>query len=181
MDINGGQPTACLGFDGYFFDTDTIPKDDAGFCLGGSWWDYWFPLACEKAGARIEALRVPILTHKAHPLNYSIQDEIDGYRRFCSAFEERRKQETFSPSQMYELGDAIRARILRPPPKDVVLMPPSMNEIEAMLRLGGDALRAGAELRRLHAEIAALKNSASWRLTAPLRAMSIAIQAVRFW
>jgi hypothetical protein len=57
LDVGSGKPSAVrYGFDAYFFDTEIMPEDDAGFSIGDSWWDYWFPLACEMRGARIEAL-----------------------------------------------------------------------------------------------------------------------------
>jgi hypothetical protein len=87
IDIGDHKPIACIGFDAYFFDISILPEDDAGFSIGDSWWDYWFPFACEIAGAKIETIPVPLLTHRVHPLNYSSQDETVGRMRFWAAVE----------------------------------------------------------------------------------------------
>jgi hypothetical protein len=82
------KPTTMSGgFDAYFFDTEVVPRDDWGFSIGDPWWDYWFPLACEMSGARVETLAVPLLTHKAHPSNWSEQSFIRGTYRFWAAFQ----------------------------------------------------------------------------------------------
>jgi hypothetical protein len=194
MDIGESRPTACAGFDGYFFDTAVLPLDDAGYTIAGPWWDYWFPLACEVAGARIEMIPVPLLTHKVHPLNYSLQDEIAGCARFWSALKKwyaegraipgwpfddisnrYRTRDTLSLEQLGELSGVVRPWIR----KNVVtfaFMPPEMAAIESMLRLSGEALIADALLQ---SQLASVLNSVSWQLTAPLRSMANAFRESR--
>lgn len=218
MDVGEGKPTACLGFDAYFFDTAILPDDDAGYSIGGPWWDYWFPLACEVAGAKIETIPVPLLTHRVHPLNYSQQDEIAGCGRFWTALEKwyadgrdipgwpfaelyrrDRTRSALSVEQLAELGNLVRPWIRRNGSPAIAFMPSEMDEIESMLRAGGEALIANAEAHPLqselnllrseanrlrsetqfqHSELAAMRNSISWRITTPLRCAAIAVREI---
>jgi hypothetical protein len=194
MDVGYGKPKACLGFDAYFFDTAILPEDDFNFRIGGPWWDYWFPLACEVRGARIETLPTPLMTHKAHPLNYSLQHEIDGGLRFWTAlktwygdgrhlpswpfgeiYHRDKTQNTLSWEQLCELSSLVRSWIRKNDAQAVLLLPLGMGEVATILRLCGDALLDVGDLR---GEIALLKKSASWRITAPLRAAAIAARKV---
>jgi len=72
IDVGDAGPVPSVGFDAFFFDTRTLLDDDLGFKIGDPWWDYWFPLACERMGAEVEVLP-PILTHRVHPLNWNKQ------------------------------------------------------------------------------------------------------------
>jgi hypothetical protein len=59
------------GYDFFFFDarlSTSIPDDP--FCLGLPWWDFWFPLQFQLAGARTALLESPVAFHEAHPANY---------------------------------------------------------------------------------------------------------------
>jgi hypothetical protein len=198
LDIGGGGPRACVGFDGYFFDTSVLPSDDAGYTIAGPWWDYWFPLACEVAGARIAMTPVPLLTHKVHPLNYRLQDEIAGCARLWSTlkkwyaegravpgwpFEDirhrYRTRDTLSPEQCNQLSGLVRAWIRRNAATFITFMPPEMATIESMLRLGSETLMAEAEKQILQSQLASVLNSASWRLTAPLRSMANTLRESR--
>jgi hypothetical protein len=179
------KPTTMRGgFDAYFFDTEVMPRDDCGFSIGDPWWDYWFPLACEMNGARVETLGVPLLTHKAHPANWSEQSSIRGTYRFWAAFQAWHRAGALPKSLLaqipaalwlgrtpsaYQLqcifGTTIPAWLHDGRPQTIPIMRPEAAEIERVLRFCGRAmLKASCE-----AELAEIRNSTSWRMTAPLR------------
>jgi hypothetical protein len=184
------KPTTMRGgFDAYFFDTEMMPRDDCGFSIGDPWWDYWFPLACEMSGARLETLAVPLLTHKAHPANWSEQSFIRGAYRFWVAFQSWHRASALPKSLLaqiptglrldrtpsaYQLqclfGTTIPAWLHDSRPQTIAIMGPEAAEIETALRFGGRAmLKASCE-----AELAEIRNSTCWRMTAPLRAAVVA-------
>jgi hypothetical protein len=83
LDEEAGRVTAMrYGYDAFFFDTAVLPEEDAGFQIGDTWWDLWFPYACQKAGAQIETLEIPLLLHRVHPLNWNIAQWRANSRRF---------------------------------------------------------------------------------------------------
>ena len=164
LDVGDRKPSAVrYGFDAYFFDTEIMPADDAGFSIGDPWWDYWFPLACEMRGAQIEALAVPLLTHKVHPLNWKRRRWDDGAHRFWSALREWRpavpargsvfqeipdawwKSERLTAFQVAVLSLAVPLWFHKERPQTIAVMPPNMAEMETMLCLGGDALLESSE------------------------------------
>jgi hypothetical protein len=162
---DGAKPKADhYGFDAFFFDTSILPSDDAGFSIGESWWDQWFPLACEACGANIETFDVPLLIHQAHPQNWSWQQWENNGRRFWTTIG---KPGSPSKTDLHALNADIQARLHAMPQTIPVIGPP---EIEAVLRLGGRAMLVAAEAGHLRAELARMHNSTFWRLTAPLRA-----------
>lgn len=83
VDIGDGTIAAfSWGFDAFFFDTRLLPADDAGFSIGETWWDLWFPWACEQAGARVETIGAPLFMHRVHPQNWSQAQWLANGRRF---------------------------------------------------------------------------------------------------
>jgi hypothetical protein len=83
LDEGADRVTAMrYGYDAFFFDTTVLPEEDAGFHIGETWWDLWFPYACQKAGAQIETLEVPLLLHRVHPLNWNMAQWQANGRRF---------------------------------------------------------------------------------------------------
>jgi len=164
LDVGDRKPSAVrYGFDAYFFDTEIMPADDAGFSIGDPWWDYWFPLACEMRGAQIETLAFPLLTHKVHPLNWKRRRWDDGAHRFWSALREWRPAAPAKGSVFKEIPDAwwkserltafqVAVLSLTVPlwfhkerPQTIAVMPPNMAEMETMLCLGGEALLESSE------------------------------------
>ena len=194
------------GFDAYFFDTEVMPRDDCGFSIGDPWWDYWFPLACEMSGARVETLAVPLLTHKAHPANWNEQSFICSGYRFWTTFQGWhlrgavpksllaqipigwRLDGTPSVDQLGHLCSIIPAWLHDSRPQKIAIMGPQAAEVEAVLRFYWRAMQLAEladirkaeldELARLaesrKAELAEIRNSTSWRVTAPLRAAAMA-------
>jgi hypothetical protein len=178
------QTTMRGGFDAYFFDAEVMPRDDCGFSIGDPWWDYWFPMACEMSGARVETLAVPLLMHKAHPANWSEQSYIRGGCRFWAALQSWQLGGALpkslraqipvrwwlegapSKDQLATLCGIIPAWLHDCRPQTIAIMGPQATEIEAVLRLGGRAmLRASYQ-----ADLVEVWDSTSWRMTAPLRA-----------
>lgn len=177
-DIDGERTMACpFGFDAFFFDTKILPSDDCGFHIGEACWDYWFPMACEANGAKVETLDMPLLTHRVHPQQWTWQEWEDNTRRLWAW---AGKQGDPSLTDLHEFTVSIWTEYhVRPPTIQITAKP----HIEAMLNsLGRAALAAMApeqlnpeiaklrdENAHLRAEIAALRKSASWRMTWPLR------------
>jgi hypothetical protein len=203
LDIgDNAQPAAMrFGFDAYFFDIDVAPRDDAGFCIGEPWWDLWFPLACELSGAQVETLAVPVLTHKAHPVNWQQRSWFFGGQRLWATLQTGRtrdriatslqarippewwQQDTLSPAQIGELALLIPAWLRECRPQTTSILGLEAAEVENIIRLGGRAMLAEShaadlaqELTNLAQELAMLRNSTSWRLTAPLRTAVTAIR-----
>jgi hypothetical protein len=166
VDIGEGiKPAATShGFDAYFFDTRFLPEDDIGFSIGDPWWDYWFPLACEMRGAKLQTLGLPLLTHKVHPLNWQRRKWEDGAHRFWTALRGWRSegavtrsvfdeipadwwaQERLSASRVGSLSLIVPAWFYRERPQTTAILPAEMAAVEAMLQLGGQALLDAAEL-----------------------------------
>jgi hypothetical protein len=186
------RPTAMRGgFDAYFFDTEIIPQDDCGFSIGDPWWDYWFPLACEIGGARIETLAVPLLLHKAHPFNWSEESYNRGTYRFWATFQAWHRASALPKSLLAQmpagfelgrtpsayrlqclLGTIIPAWLHDSRPQTIALMGPELADVERVLQFGGRAiLKASCEV-----ELEEIRKSTSWRMTAPLRAAVIAVR-----
>jgi hypothetical protein len=165
VDIGEGiKPAATShGFDAYFFDVRFLPEDDLGFSIGDPWWDYWFPLACEMRGAKLQTLGLPLLTHKVHPLNWQRRKWEAGAHRFWTAISGWRpevaaprsvfdaiplawwRQERLSASRVGSLSLIVPAWFYRDRPQTIRVLPLDMREIEAMLQLGGQALLDAAE------------------------------------
>jgi hypothetical protein len=164
LDVGADTPSAVrYGFDAYFFDAGIMPADDAGFSIGDSWWDYWFPLACEMRGARIETLALPLLTHRVHPLNWKRRRWDEGAHRFWTALKSWRPATPAARSVFAEIPDAWwkRERLTahqvgvlsltvplwfhRERPQTIAVLPSDMAEMEAMFRLGGRALLEDSE------------------------------------
>ncbi len=187
------RPTTMRGgFDAYFFDTEVMPRDDCGFSIGDPWWDYWFPLACEMSGARVETLAVPLLTHKAHPANWGEQSFIRGTYRLWAAFQSWHRANALPKSLLAQIPTGLRldrmlsidqvGRVLTiihawlhdNRPQTIAIMGPEAAEIEAMLRFGGRAmLKASCEV-----QLAEIRNSTCWRMTAPLRGAVVAARRI---
>jgi len=159
------QPHAVrYGFDAYFFDSGIMPEDDAGFSIGDPWWDYWFPLACEARGARIETLALPLLTHKVHPLNWKRRRWDDGAHRFWTVLKGWRpavpakrslfaeipdawwKRERLTAYQVGVLSLTVPQWFHKERPQTIAILPSDMAETETMFRLGGQALLETSEL-----------------------------------
>lgn len=164
LDVCDLKPSAVrYGFDAYFFDAEVMPEDDAGFSIGDPWWDYWFPLACEMRGARIETLASPLLTHKVHPLNWKRRRWDGGAHRFWTVLRNWRpsippkrsvfaeipdawwRREQLTAYQVGVLSLAVPRWFHRERPQTITVMPSDMAEIETMFRLGGQALLESAE------------------------------------
>jgi hypothetical protein len=165
VDIGEGiRPAATShGFDAYFFDTRFLPEDDIGFSIGDPWWDYWFPLACEMRGAKLQTLGLPLLTHKVHPLNWQRRKWEAGAHRFWTALCGWRPeaaapgsvfneipvgwwtQERLSASRVGSLSLIVPAWFFRERPQTIAVLPAEMAAVETMLQLGGQALLDAAE------------------------------------
>jgi hypothetical protein len=170
------------GFDAFFFDTDVIPQDDYGFSIAEPWWDYWFPLACEMSGARIETLTLPLLTHKYHPENWSEQSFVNAGRRVWSMLESWHQRGDLPNSLLERMpaglrfghipsNEQLRRLVAVPPfwffecrPQTSSVMDSEAVEIEMMLRYGGRSLFNEVKF----AKFDALLNSTFWHMTEPL-------------
>jgi hypothetical protein len=151
------------GFDAFFFDTRFIPDDDCGFSIGDPWWDYWFPLACETQGARLETLAIPLLTHKVHPLNWKRRNWEGGALRFWTALRNWRPKATVARSIFTKIPDTwwqherltasqvAKLSLIAPTwfhkerPQAITVLPRDMAEVEMMLCMTAQALLDAAE------------------------------------
>ena len=189
LDVGGHRTTAQrYGFDGFFFDTAVIPGDDCGFSIGEPFWDTWFPIACEAAGARVETIEVPLLIHKVHPLNWSDAGWLRGAKRFWPVFRSWHAagvlpggltgkipakwlvKSMLSFSQLRHVSAAVPAWLREDRPQTVSLIGPDAGETEDMLRLAGKTMLASTY--GIEAEIAV-------RLTAPMRAAINVVRGLR--
>jgi hypothetical protein len=165
LDVGNIKPSGVrYGFDAFFFDTGIMPADDAGFSIGDVWWDYWFPLACEMQGARIETLAFPLLTHQVHPLNWKTRKWDDGAHRFWTSLKSWRaatpaarsvfkeiprawwSSERLNAHQVGVLSLTVPLWFHKERPQTIAVMPAEMAEMEAMFHLCGQALLETSEL-----------------------------------
>jgi hypothetical protein len=168
LDVGDIEPSGVrYGFDAFFFDTAIMPADDAGFCIGDVWWDYWFPLACERRGGSIETLAFPLLTHRVHPLNWKTRKWDDGAHRLwtmlrswraaapaaTSVFREIPRawwnSERLSAHQVGVLSLAVPLWFHKERLQTVAVMPAEMAGMETTFRLCGRALLETSEFTRV--------------------------------
>jgi hypothetical protein len=164
LDVGNLRPSGVrYGFDAFFFDVAVMPADDAGFSIGDVWWDYWFPLACEMRGAKIETLAFPLLTHKVHPLNWKTRKWNDGAHRFWTTLKSWRtaspavrsvfnevpggwwRSERLNAYQVGVLSLNVPLWFHRERPQTIAVMPGEMAAMESMFRLCGQALLESSE------------------------------------
>jgi hypothetical protein len=164
LDVGDIEPSGVrYGFDAFFFDTEIMPADDAGFSIGDVWWDYWFPLACEMRGATIETLSFPLLTHQVHPLNWKTRKWDDGAHRFWTMLKSWRaaapaarsvfkeiprawwSSEQLNAHQVGVLSLTVPLWFHKERPQTIAVMPAEMAEMEMMFRLCGQALLETSE------------------------------------
>ncbi len=63
------------GFDVFMFNAADIHLLDAdGYYLGLPWWDYVVPLVFAKEGRKIGRIDEPVITHKAHDIDWSYEN-----------------------------------------------------------------------------------------------------------
>ncbi len=155
---------ASHGFDCYFFDTRYVPKDDYGFSIGDTWWDYWFPMACEMAGARLETLAIALLTHRVHPVNWSGRNWEAGTERFWMALRHWKPTEPAADSLFAALprawwkkkrlnaAEVATLSLITPKwfhdarPQQRAILPPQMADVETMVAMGSKALLETSDL-----------------------------------
>jgi hypothetical protein len=191
------------GFDAFFFDTNIIPRDDGGYSIAQPWWDHWFPLACEMNGARLETLAVPLLTHRAHPENWSEWNFITAGRRFWGMLQHWHRRGDMpkslwakmpaglqfsnnmpSKAQLGQLAGVAPIWLFHCRPQTFAIMEPEAVELETLLRFGGHSLyheiyqASHAELAHAQAQLAQMYDSTCWRMTAPLRGAVIAVREI---
>jgi hypothetical protein len=163
------------GLDGFFFDTRHLPTQDAGFTIGAAFWDTWFPVALAAAGARVGKIDVPLMTHRRHAQTWDLNAWLAGAQRGFTAFRAMPREleafrdipaawwsrERLNAVHLIKLGRAVTDWTIRTRMR-VSILPPAMAEIEAALRAGIWGMMAAQRL-------AAMENSTSWKITAPLR------------
>jgi hypothetical protein len=164
LDVSDLKPSAArYGFDAFLFDAQVMPADDAGFSIGDPWWDYWFPLACEMSGARVETFKLPLLTHKRHPLPWKRRRWEDGAHRFWTMLRDGRPanpaqrslfaeipeswwtRERLTAHQVGVLSLTVPLWLHRERPQTIAVMPPDMVDMETMFDLAGQALLETSE------------------------------------
>jgi len=170
-DVDGASYTAMrLGFDAFFFDVSVLPDDDDGFGIGDTWWDLWFPLACQAKGAAVEVVKIPLLLHRAHPLNWNWTQWLRNGRRLWSYLGRPGSPAT---ADLYGMAEEIPASLHARPS---TLCITGSAELDATLSAGGRAMLAAAAVERLRRATAAFFDSRFWRMTAPLRAAVRVVQ-----
>lgn len=88
VDATGAATTVLsLGFDAFFFDTAPLGKlNDVGYRIGSPWWDYWFPLAMQRAGSTLRRFSCPVLLHTAHDVRWDEAAFLAGGKALCDEF-----------------------------------------------------------------------------------------------
>jgi hypothetical protein len=77
------QSDTCSGFDAFFFDTRAVPaRIDDDFRIGVPWWDYCFPMAAVRGGARIVNIDTPLITHRTHRPQWNDESLLQVGQRF---------------------------------------------------------------------------------------------------
>jgi hypothetical protein len=193
LEVNGNAGSAILplpsGYDAFFFDAHVIPDDDLCFYIGDPWWDVWFPLALAANGAKIAALSVPLMTHRVHVQNWNWTAFLTSGNRVWGALKSWRTRWTWSlfadiPDEWWRQERLNRVQLnrlalfitgwFRGQRTSITILPPDLAEIETALRLCGETMiKAALDNGDSQAkeELAAIRNSTSWRMTKPLRAV----------
>jgi hypothetical protein len=187
IDVDGTEAKACpWGFDAFFFDTVVLPNDDCGFSIGEAGWDYWFPMACDRGGAIVETLDMPLLVHKVHPQNWRWEDWENSMRRIWAW---TGRIGLPSVADLHAMTASIVTGFHAQPPTISVT---GLPDVDIALNSAGRAMLQTtdvlmndelAKLRsaneQLKAEVASMRNATFWRLTAPLRAAIDVARALR--
>jgi hypothetical protein len=186
---NDRLPTVgeCNGFDAFFFDVGILGGiDDAHFRLGETWWDYWFPLQLAANGAILGNIDVPLICHRRHQARWNEEQWVRHARYICTALKAWSEQNTLLPflsslngiqhlkephvSQLSTMGAAcfgwLRTRRL---PRRMTFLCDEMASIETLLQDAYRSFASRGDVVDAKAELAAVKASTSWRVTAPLR------------
>ncbi len=154
-------------------------------------------------GARLETLTVPLLTHKAHPENWSEQNFISAGHRHWGMLQSWYRRgdmpksllatipanlsfdQAPSKEQLVHLALATPFWLLDCRPQTIAVMGQEAAEVETLLRFGGRSIyyevhRQASEpdFACAKAELAQMRNSTSWRMTAPLRRAVIAVREI---
>lgn len=190
IDIGDDRPPIvgeCNGFDAFFFDVDILGTiDDRQFRLGETWWDYWFPLQLAANGAMLGNIDLPLIQHRRHEAHWNDEQWVRNARGLCAALQAWSGHRTLTSflssldgieylkqpvlQDLSRIGaacfDWLRARKL---PRKLLLLPDEMGDIEALLREGCRHFLECGELAAAKLELATLRASNSWRITAPLR------------
>jgi len=177
----------CTGFDAFFFDVGILGAiRDRHFRLGETWWNYWFPLRLAADGAALGNIVVPLIQHRRHQAQWSEEQWVRHARHMCTALRAWSEQNALTSflssldgiqhlkkpdvDQLSTIRAAcfewLRAQRL---PRKMAFLPGEMGSIEALLRDGYRSSSCRGDLAAARAELAALKASRSWRITAPLR------------
>jgi hypothetical protein len=191
---SAGRATMTLshGFDAFFFDTvglHALPQKD--YRIGEPWWDYWFPFEMRSAGLALKRFSCPVLLHAEHKLNWDEAAYIKNARVM---------HETWPRLRIFENGELYPFRSFDELSNSSPVFPPGFDEATAPLfssihSLVKDlhtqhdiarSLRAtladpGAEMIALQNEVAALRNSNSYRIAYPLRLASTIIRRAIGW
>lgn len=175
------------GFDAFFFDTSVLPDDDCEFHIAEPWWDYWFPLACEMKGAHVETLSFPILVHRFHIERWNMLTYAAAAKRVRQMLEAWKRRGDI-PETLYALmthssmiadyaasvGD-IRLWLSEHRPQTISIINPEFAHVELMFRYRNKI----PDIYKDRYE--AIRNSRSWRITAPLRQASTGARMFRAW
>lgn len=77
------------GYDYFFFRKKLLPIAlNGSYTLGGTWWDYWFPISLAINGIRLRYFLIPVGFHPKHPQIWSESDFAMGRKQFISAITE---------------------------------------------------------------------------------------------
>src|SRR5690606_5557315 len=72
------------GFDMFILDrAQALAVPHSMFVIGQTWWDYWLPWSCHRAGIQLSTIDKPVIFHRRHPLNYAHGDWLRMTHHFC--------------------------------------------------------------------------------------------------
>jgi hypothetical protein len=197
IDSIGGQPVydhCCCGFDAFFFDTKVIEGiNDSYFRIGETWWDYWFPLRLAANGAKIANVRQPLLLHERHTPKWNEKQwraNAEYFWRELKTWLDRVDLPSSISDRLHldEMGQQagdIAAEIFvwlrnKLPSHAPTLFPQGYEDFNKLMSTTALlSFRYASDIQAPASDVREIRNSTSWKITAPLRSSVLFARGLR--